>query len=114
MGLFGKKKEEEKKACCCGENSGAECCEGKEAKCCCQGKLFVKVLGSGCKNCHKLYENVKAAVAELGVDVDVKYITDLEKIMDYGVMTMPAVVVNEQVVSMGKVLSVKEIIGLLS
>ena len=49
----------------------------------------------------------------MGLTIEVEYITDMEKIMQYGVMSMPALVVNEQVASMGKVLKAKEIETLL-
>ena len=73
----------------------------------------IKVLGSGCKACHALYENTKEAVKNAGLSVEVEYITDLEKIMEYGVMSMPGLVVNEKVVSMGKVLKVADVEKLL-
>lgn len=72
-------------------------------------KSTVQVLGSGCKNCKTLHENVLAAVKDAGLDCDVEYITDLEKIMSLGVMSMPALAVNGKVVSSGKVLSVSEV-----
>ena len=101
MALFGlgKKKEVQRSACCCG---GAAC-----------GITGIKVLGAGCKSCHEQYENCKAAVAELGMDLEVEYITDMEKVMTYGVMQMPCIVVNEKVVSAGKVLKPADVIGLL-
>lgn len=110
MSLFGKKKKSaEQPACCC---SGAhESAEGKPVGV--EGKLNIKVLGAGCKSCHMQYENVRQAVAELGIDAEVEYITDMEKVMSYGVMSMPAVVVNEQIVSMGKVLKTTELKALL-
>ena len=104
---FGKKKEEEKKApaCCCGS---AKAQVAKSAECCCgtsvNGICCVKVLGAGCRACHEQYENAKTAVKALGLDVEVEYITDMEKVMGYGVMSMPAIAVNEKVVSLGKVL----------
>ena len=49
----------------------------------------------------------------MGLSVEVEYITDMEKIMGYGVMSMPAIVVNEKVVSMGKVLKATEVEKLL-
>ena len=123
---FGKKKEEEKKPCCCGSESGAEestsCCCGSAPKaeaafCCCgapvEGICCVKVLGAGCKTCHEQYENAKAAVAALGLNIEVEYITDMEKVMEYGVMSMPAIVVNDKVVSMGKVLKATDVEKLL-
>ena len=121
---FGRKKEEEKKPCCCGSESRAEesagCCGSEpkaESACCCgkavEGICCVKVLGAGCKSCHEQYENAKAAVAALGLKVEVEYITDMEKVMAYGVMSMPAIVVNDQVVSMGKVLKASDVEKLL-
>lgn len=110
MSLFGKKKENaEQPTCCCNGT-----CESSEVKpVTVEGKLNIKVLGAGCKSCHLQYENVEEAVANLGIDAEVEYITDMEKVMSYGVMSMPAIVVNEQVVSMGKVLKPSEIKALL-
>ena len=97
---FGKKKEEKKTPGCC---SGAPV----EGICC------VKVLGAGCKTCHAQYENAKAAVQAMGLSVEVEYITDMEKVMEYGAMSMPAIVVNEKVVSMGKLLKAEDVEKLL-
>ena len=118
MALFGlgKKKEEEKKApaCCCG---GAESKVEESTGCCCgdtgSGIINIKVFGAGCKSCHEQYENAKAAVKAMGLTVEVEYITDMEKVMGYGVMSMPAIVVNEKVVSMGKVLKAADVEKLL-
>ena len=79
-----------------------------------EGICCVKVLGAGCKSCHEQYENAKAAVQALGLNVEVVYITDMEKVMEYGVMSMPAIVVNDQVVSMGKVLKAADVEKLLN
>lgn len=49
----------------------------------------------------------------MNLDAEVEYITDMEKVMNYGVMSMPAIVVNEQVVSMGKVLKASQVEELL-
>ena len=113
---FGKKMEEEEKneCCCCSANvedvkAEALCCCGEEVN----GICCIKVLGAGCKSCHEQFENTKKAVEELGLSVEVEYITDMEKVMAYGVMSMPAIVVNEKVVSMGKVLKSAEVIKLL-
>ena len=62
--------------------------------------MNIKILGSGCK---ALYEETKKAVAEGNLSAEVEYITDMEKVMSYGVMSMPALVVDEKVVSTGKV-----------
>ena len=115
---FGKKKEEEKKAPACGCSCGCSASEAEEstAYCCPEAKegiCFVKVLGAGCKSCHEQYENSKEAVKTMGLSVDVEYITDMQKIMEYGVMRMPALVVNDKVVSQGKVLKPADVEKLL-
>lgn len=111
---FGKKKEQEQKApvcaCSCGDSAGkAE----KSSDSCCgnlvKGICCVKVLGAGCKACHEQYENTKKALTNMEIAVEAEYITDMAKVMEYGVMRMPAIVVNEKVVSMGKVLKTAEI-----
>ena len=119
MSLFGKKKEETKApACCC--NGAVPASEATEVKATseCYGKTVdgiccIKVLGAGCRSCHEQYENAKQAVKNMGLDLEVEYITDMEKVMAYGVMSMPAIVVNEQVVSMGKVLKAADVEKLL-
>lgn len=73
--------------------------------------MIIKVLGSGCRNCKTLEKNVKKAVSELGLKAKVIKVEDPMQIMAYGVMRTPALVVNEQVVLMGRVPSVKEIIA---
>ena len=77
------------------------------------GITSVKVLGAGCKTCHKQFENAKQAVNAMGLSVEVEYITDMQKVMEYGVMSMPALVVNEKVVSSGKLLKADDIVKLL-
>lgn len=117
MALFGRKKEQ-KKAPACACNCGCptnevneivnDCCaEAKDGICC------IKVLGSGCKSCHALFESTKEAVKSMGIDIEVEYVTDMQKIMEYGVMSMPGLVVNEKVVSMGKVLRSNDVEQLL-
>lgn len=106
MGLFnfGKKSEKVKEpACACNapvESAG-------------EGLQSIKVLGAGCKSCHEMYENTKAALQTAGIDIEVEYITDMEKVMGYGVMSMPGLVLNEKVVSMGKVLKPADVEKLL-
>ena len=106
---FGKKKAA---AGCCGSALKAEetafCCGAPVAGICC-----IKVLGAGCKSCHEQYENVTAAVKAMGLNLEVEYITDMEQVMAYGVMSMPAIVVNEKVVTMGKVLKASDVEKLL-
>lgn len=109
---FGKRKEEKNAPACtcsCGCASGERTKTGSPK----DGISGIKVLGAGCKSCHEMYENVKDAVEAMGLSVEVEYITDMQKVMEYGVMRMPALVVNEKVVSMGKVLKAKEVEELL-
>lgn len=75
--------------------------------------MNIKVLGGGCKSCEALLTSVKEAVANKGVQVEVEYITDLEKIMGYGVMSMPALMIDDKIVSAGKVLKAKDVEKLL-
>ena len=106
---IGKKKEEEKAgSCCCGA-------EKAESACCPDGKMTVKVLGSGCKSCHALLENTQAAVKAMGKEneIQVEYVTDLEKITQYGVMSMPALVICGKIASVGRVLRPAEIRDLI-
>lgn len=68
-----------------------------------------KVLGGGCKNCEVLSENLKLALTSLNIDGDIEKVTDFIQIANYGIMSTPALVVDEKVVSYGKVLKVEEI-----
>lgn len=68
----------------------------------------VKILGSGCSRCNKLEEATVKALGELGKETDVDHVREYEQIMAYGVMSLPALVVDGTVVSAGKVLTVKE------
>ena len=69
----------------------------------------IKVLGSGCSTCHEQYETVKKVVEDLNININVEYITDMKVIMEYGVMSMPAIVINDKVISAGKVLKKTDI-----
>lgn len=71
--------------------------------------LTVKVYGSDCKGCQTLHQNVIDALAEMNLVANVEYITDLQKVMEAGIMSMPTLSVNEKVVSSGKILGIPEI-----
>ncbi len=73
----------------------------------------IEILGTGCQKCIKLAENAKEAVKEKATDYEIEKVTDLKKIMGYGVMMTPGLVVDGKVVSVGKVLSPDEIKKLL-
>lgn len=76
-------------------------------------EISIKVLGSGCAKCNELEANTKKALEELHMDTVIEHVTDFGQIAVYGVMSTPALVVNEEVVSYGKVLKKEEIIPLL-
>ena len=78
-----------------------------------EAEASVKVLGSGCKKCNELEESARQALQQLGIDLEVQHISDYAQIAAYGVMNTPALVVNEKVLSMGKVLKPDEIVALL-
>jgi len=71
--------------------------------------MKIKVLGPGCPNCKVLEANTKKALEELKIKADMEKVTDIAKIMEYGIMSTPALVIDEKVVSYGRVLSPNEI-----
>ncbi len=71
--------------------------------------LTVKVLGSGCANCQKLEETARNAVAWLGIEAEIAKVTSIADIMSYNVLATPGLVINEKLVSSGRVPSVAEI-----
>ncbi|HZW49683.1 MAG TPA: thioredoxin family protein [Bacillota bacterium] len=75
--------------------------------------MIIKILGPGCKNCVALTENTKAALSELGIGAEIKKVTDFSEIARYGVMSTPGLVIDEKVVSFGKVLKSKDIVKIL-
>lgn len=75
--------------------------------------MIIKILGSGCKNCVALNHNTELALKEMGVEEEIVKVTDFKNIMSYGVMTTPALVIDENVVSFGKVLKPKEIVKII-
>jgi small redox-active disulfide protein 2 len=75
--------------------------------------MIIKILGSGCRNCVALKENTETAIKETGTEAEIVKVTDFKDIMAYGVMSTPALVIDEKVVSFGKVLKPKEIAKIL-
>ena len=65
----------------------------------------IKILGTGCKRCQNLAENAESAAKKLGIDYELEKVTDLRAIAQYGVMMTPALVIDDQVKTSGKVLS---------
>jgi small redox-active disulfide protein 2 len=75
--------------------------------------MTIKILGSGCKYCAALADNTKEALTQLGIDAQIVKVTDFAEIAAFGVMSTPALVVDEKVVSFGKVPKPKEIVSIL-
>lgn len=65
--------------------------------------MNIKILGSGCANCKKLQAITEEVVKEMGVAATIEKVEDIQKIMGYGVMRTPAIVINEQVKAFGRV-----------
>lgn len=74
--------------------------------------MNIEILGGGCPNCILLYNNVASACRELKIDAVIMKVTEYEKISEYGVMSTPALVINKEVVGIGrmKYKKVKELI----
>lgn len=75
--------------------------------------MIIKILGSGCKKCVTLADNTQAALSSLGLQADVLKVTDFAQIAAHGVMSTPALVIDDKVVAVGKVLGSAEIAALL-
>ena len=73
----------------------------------------IKILGTGCKRCQQLAENAESAAKNLGIDYELEKVTDLSEIVKFGVMVTPALVVDDQVKTSGKVLSPGDISKML-
>lgn len=114
MALFGKKKKEVESAIC---SCGGACASKLETTSIDKTKAeesgSVKILGTGCSKCNQLEKATREALKELGMDIEVDHVSDFAEIASYGVMTTPALVVDEKLVSYGKTLKKNEVIKLL-
>jgi len=75
--------------------------------------MEIKVLGTGCNNCKKTKAVVGEAIRELGIAATLTEVQDIPSIMAYGVMSTPAIVIDEKVVSMGKVPAKSQVIQMI-
>ncbi|MDD4092572.1 MAG: thioredoxin family protein [Smithellaceae bacterium] len=75
--------------------------------------MKIEILGTGCAKCHKLEELVRETVAMQGVSADISKVEDIKKIMAYGVMTTPALVIDGKVKAAGKIPTAEQITGWL-
>lgn len=76
--------------------------------------MTIKVLGTGCNKCAKTFEAVQQAISEIGKGIKAEKIEDMEEIMKYDVISVPAVIINEKVITTGRALKTKEVIKLIS
>ena len=76
--------------------------------------MKIKILGTGCPNCQKLEANVRRALEELKLEINIEKITEIQDIMSYGVMGLPALVIDDKVETSGRIPDVKEIETILS
>ena len=76
--------------------------------------IRIQVLGPGCANCERLERLARQAVAGLGVEAEVEKVTDMRQIMARGVMATPGLVVNDKLVSTGRVPSPSEVMTLIA
>lgn len=71
--------------------------------------MNIKILGTGCPRCKSLEQVTRNAVAEMGISADIEKVEDIVKIMNYGVMRTPVLVIDEKVIISGRVPSLSEI-----
>lgn len=71
--------------------------------------MNIKILGPGCQRCKVLERTTREAVIETGINASVEKVEDIVKIMEYGIMHTPGLVINEKVVLSGRVPSLREI-----
>ena len=71
--------------------------------------MRIEILGMGCPKCKKLYENAQTAVKESGVQAEIAKVEDIQKIMDYGLMSTPAIAIDGEVKAAGRIPTPDEI-----
>jgi small redox-active disulfide protein 2 len=76
--------------------------------------MNIKVLGSGCARCHQLEKTARDVVKELGIDATIEEVKDINKIVEYAVLTTPGLVINEEVVCAGRVPAKAEVAQLIT
>jgi len=76
--------------------------------------MIIKILGTGCTKCEKLEKNLDKALKELGIEAYIQKVDSLAEIVSYGVMSTPGLVIDDEVKSIGKVPSVKELKNMLT
>ncbi len=74
----------------------------------------IKILGTGCPKCKTLEKTTRDAVTDMGLDVEIEKVEDIQKIMQYGIMRTPGLVIDEKVVLAGRLPSLSEVKNLLT
>lgn len=110
MGLFFKKKKEVSPCACCGGCQAENVTTSEPVQ---SEAASVKILGGGCAKCNQLEASTKEALEKLGMDTTIEHVTDFAEIATYGVMTTPALVMDQKVLSYGKVLKTDEVVKLI-
>ncbi|MCX5999789.1 MAG: thioredoxin family protein [Chloroflexi bacterium] len=75
--------------------------------------MKIKILGTGCARCHQLEQVTREVVKELAIDATIEEVKDIKKIMAYRILTTPGLVINEELVSSGKVPDKAEVTQLI-
>lgn len=76
--------------------------------------MKIKILGPGCARCHQLEKTAREVVKELGIDAEIEEVRDVKKMMEYPILTTPGLVIDEKVVSAGRVPSKSEMTTLIT
>jgi len=76
--------------------------------------MNIKILGSGCARCHQLEKTTREVVKELGIDAAVEEVKDIQKMIEYPILTTPGLVINEELVCAGRVPSKDELTQLIA
>lgn len=77
-------------------------------------EMKIKILGAGCARCHQLEKTAREVVKELGIDAEIEEVRDVKKMMEYPILTTPGLVIDEKVVSYGRVPSNAEMTTLIT
>lgn len=117
MGLFGSSKQSKQKKCngdgCCNTDIIKEDAGKGTQSDSLLAKPTIRVFGSGCAKCKTLKENVLHALSSTGTQADFEYVTDMDLIVEAGIIITPALEINGKIVSRGTVLKPKDIAQLL-
>lgn len=75
--------------------------------------MHIKVVGTGCRKCKALLSATEDAVKSSGVQAEIEYVTDIMKIAETGLLSTPGLIINDKIVSSGKVLQAEDVVELI-